>query len=144
MSKKILNFVYSQIKSWPRKHGNNLSRKSVLTKFANDHVTEEETLSKEEILDKWINSDTETKTKYKKLNVKRPDPAISLYQQDNFFGVISERLEKLINLHCKTNEIREKGKFKSLIYKKSMMSLVSPGEPVGKDFVNFLSIRAKD
>lgn len=107
-------------------------RKSVLTKFASDHVAEEDMSNKSEILEKWNNTDDETKAKYRKLNVKRPDPAISLYQQDNFFGVISERLEKLINFHCKTHEIREKGKFKSMIYKKSMMSLVSPGEPVGE------------
>lgn len=85
--------------------------------------------------------DAAIKGKYKKLNLKRPDPAISLYQQDNYFGVISERLEWLINLHCKENEIEEKSKFKSLIYKKSMMSLVSPGEPVGEFDIFFFCIR---
>lgn len=79
-----------------------------------------------------LEDDADMKTKYKKVNVKRPDPAISLYQQDNYFGVISERLEWLINVHCKENEIKDKEKFKSLIYKKSMMSLASPGEPVGE------------
>lgn len=79
-----------------------------------------------------LEDDATMKAKYKKLNLKKPDPAISLYQQDNYFGVIPERLEWLINLHCKENEIKDKSKFKSLIYKKSMMSLVAPGEPVGE------------
>lgn len=123
------------MKSWSKKHGNNLSRRSYFSQFINDQATDGgEELSKSEILDKWklmLDDDAAMKAKYKKLNIKRPDPAISLYQQDNYFGVISERLEWLINVHCKENEIKEKDKFKSLIYKKSMMSLVAPGEPVG-------------
>lgn len=86
-----------------------------------------------------LETDADLIAKYKKVNVKRPDPAISLYQQDNYFGVISERLEWLINLHCKDNDIKEKSKFKSLIYKKSMMSLAAPGEPVGKFGNDFLT-----
>lgn len=78
-----------------------------------------------------LDDDMSMKMKYRKMNSKRPDPAISVYQQDNYFGVISERLEWLINLHCKEHDIKDKAKFKSLIYKKSMMSLASPGEPVG-------------
>lgn len=143
------NFFFSmflQIKSWAKKHGNKVTRRSYFSQFINDQAAEvadeANALSNSQILNKWklmLADDATIKEKYKKLNLKRPDPAISLFQQDNYFGVISERLEWLINLHCKENDIEEKSKFKSLIYKKSMMSLVSPGEPVGEfDIFNFI------
>ncbi len=143
------------MKSWVKKHGNDATRHSYFSQFINDQCAEDETRDntlsiderpaeedrwKKEMWKKWqdmLDDDPAMIAKYKKLNVKRPDPAISLYQQDNYFGVISERLEWLINLHCKENDIKEKSKFKSLIYKKSMMSLASPGEPVGKFYFFF-------
>lgn len=129
--------MYIQIKNWSKKHGSNSLRRSVLTQFVNDQVTDAATLPRNEIMEKWDQSDPATKANYRTLNGKRPDPITSLYQQDHHFGVISETLENLINLHCKENAIKdkEKDKFQSMIYKKSMMSLVAPGEPVGEFFI---------
>nr|XP_014089551.1 DNA-directed RNA polymerase I subunit RPA1 [Bactrocera oleae] len=78
----------------------------------------------------WRKADVETKEQYEKSSARCPDPTTSLYRQDNCYGSISERLEKIVDEYMKKYP-NSKAAIDDIIYLKNIKALVSPGEPVG-------------
>ena len=86
------------------------------------------------LMKKWIKSDEEVKKAYQDKTARCPDPVISDFRQDLEFGVLSERLEKLISdyMESRNNDVViDKSDLKDLISMKVQKSLCPPGEPVG-------------
>ncbi|XP_055901789.1 DNA-directed RNA polymerase I subunit RPA1 [Eupeodes corollae] len=78
----------------------------------------------------WNKADAEAREKYKKKYSSCPDPTISKYKPDNFYGSVSEYVEKLIEDYS-TQKPHRKDIITDIMYIKSIKSLAEPGEPVG-------------
>lgn len=90
------------------------------------------TKSAEEAVKIWRNMNLEERNRFYKLLRRTPDPLVSKYQSDRYFGSITEKLDKLIDNYIKQNKHRVNEKqMKSMMYQKAMSSLCQPGEAVG-------------
>ncbi|KAI4482207.1 hypothetical protein M0804_008758 [Polistes exclamans] len=153
--KQDSNYEYTlksvkKIKKWSKKHGNSLNtkRRNEFSIFSGENYNPNSSKSKRidgnsgrskgtlSLLRKWIRMDEETKKSYKKQCVRCPDPLISKFRQDTEFGVLSERLESLMdeymsNKSSGSNGKIEKNELRDLLWMKVMKSVCPPGEPVG-------------
>ncbi|KAJ8680362.1 hypothetical protein QAD02_016149 [Eretmocerus hayati] len=88
------------------------------------------------LMKKWIRSDNETRALYKAQCTSCPDPATSRFRQDLNFGVLSEKMEAMLEKYLKqrndsfTSSI-SKEDLKDLLCFKITSTLCPPGEPVG-------------
>uniref|UniRef100_W8CAD6 DNA-directed RNA polymerase n=1 Tax=Ceratitis capitata TaxID=7213 RepID=W8CAD6_CERCA len=78
----------------------------------------------------WRKADEETKEQYRKISTRCPDPTTAIYKQDNCYGSVSERLEKIVEEY-KRKYPNSKAAIDDIIYIKNLKALVAPGEPVG-------------
>ncbi|CAD6991779.1 unnamed protein product [Ceratitis capitata] len=78
----------------------------------------------------WRKADEETKEQYRKISTRCPDPTTAIYKQDNCYGSVSERLEKIVEDY-KRKYPNSKAAIDDIIYIKNLKALVAPGEPVG-------------
>ncbi|XP_046828533.1 DNA-directed RNA polymerase I subunit RPA1 isoform X2 [Vespa crabro] len=92
------------------------------------------------LIRKWIRMDEETKKSYKKQCIRCPDPLTSKLRQDIEFGVLSERLEMLMDDYVTSDNksfdmsfatAMDKAELRDLLSMKVMKSICPPGEPVG-------------
>ncbi|XP_001602617.2 DNA-directed RNA polymerase I subunit RPA1 [Nasonia vitripennis] len=146
---KISKLV-KKIHKWEKRHGSSLvkNRTSAFTKFSAEHAKPDSSKNKIiipacgrskaslSLMKKWIRTDDETKNMYRSQCDRCPDPLTAKYRQDLDFGVLSEKLESLIDNYLK----KKSGSFTTSIGKeelrevlcaKVMNTLCPPGEPVG-------------
>ncbi|KAI4500568.1 hypothetical protein M0802_004530 [Mischocyttarus mexicanus] len=139
-----------KIKKWSKKYGSSLSKKkkygftifsmenynpnSSKSKFIDENSGRSKaTLS---LIRKWIRMDEERKKSYRRQCIRCPDPLISKFKQDTEFGVLSERLENLMDEYMSnkspgSNGKIEKNELRDLLWMKVVKSICPPGEPVG-------------
>ncbi|XP_012257577.2 DNA-directed RNA polymerase I subunit RPA1 [Athalia rosae] len=144
-TQKILK-IGRKIQKWVKKHGSPLQKRrtSEFVEFCTEH-SGSDVLKHSKIIEscgrskgalilmkKWIKSDEETKLKYKDKCTHCPDPLFSRHTQDSNYGVLTERVEGLINdyLSSKRSPI-DKDQLRDILSLKVMKSLCQPGEPVG-------------
>lgn len=78
----------------------------------------------------WLNTEQETRDKYKRKFGRRPDPVIAAFPSNNCFGSISEYLDVLVRGYA-CDHPDQKKKIEKMMFVKSIRSLAEPGEPVG-------------
>ncbi|XP_073968760.1 RNA polymerase I subunit RpI1 isoform X2 [Rhodnius prolixus] len=61
------------------------------------------TKSAESAVKVWRNMDTEERNRFHKILRRTPDPVVSKYQCDRYFGSVTEKLDKLIDNYLKQN-----------------------------------------
>lgn len=83
-----------------------------------------------EIVKLWLKTDEHVQMCYSKKSLKCPDPVVSKFKPDNYFGSLSEYFEKLIANYVKTKPLRQL-EFTNMMCVKSLKSFAVPGEPVG-------------
>ncbi|XP_076665457.1 RNA polymerase I subunit RpI1 [Andrena cerasifolii] len=86
------------------------------------------------IMRKWIRATKETKELMSAECKSCPDPVMSRYRQDLDFGVLSERLEHLMEEYLNSkhrNASIRKSSLRDLLSMKIMRTVCPPGEPVG-------------
>ncbi|XP_043278475.1 DNA-directed RNA polymerase I subunit RPA1 [Venturia canescens] len=88
------------------------------------------------LMKKWIKADEEVKKRLKDECARCPDPASSVYRQDLQFGVLTEKMEALMEEYLNEKSRRfttsiGKEEVRDLLCTKIMKSLCPPGEPVG-------------
>lgn len=139
-----------KIQKWIKKNGDPLQkrRNSEFSKFSEENsqndipkyrkINEQCGRSRGalSLMKKWVKSDDETKLKYKAKCMRNPDPLFSKYKQDSNFGVLTERIENLINDYFSNktegkNLLITKDELRDLLSFKVMKTLCQPGEPVG-------------
>ncbi|XP_034944340.1 DNA-directed RNA polymerase I subunit RPA1 [Chelonus insularis] len=147
--KEILKNVKA-LKKFKETYGNLFpkTRTSPFAKFSQDNFNNNSNKSK--IIDpnsgrskavlslmrKWIRADKETKATYKSGIIRFPDPIIAKHRLDLEFGVLTEKLEDLVDEYmikrdgCVTTKIKIK-ELRDLMSLKVMKTLCPPGEPVG-------------
>lgn len=136
------------MRSWTKKHGAAAialphKRSSNFQKFSSEicdqiEIKNPEKLSKktgrrkvdQEIVKLWLKADEDVQTRYSKECLKCPDPVVSKFKPDKFYGSLSEYFEKLISTYVKDNPHRQR-EFTDVMCVKSMKSFAVPGEPVG-------------
>lgn len=84
----------------------------------------------QEIVKLWLNADDDVQKGYSKKCLKCPDPVVSKFKPDKFYGSLSEYFEKLISTYVKEHPHRQR-EFTDIMCVKSMRSFAVPGEPVG-------------
>ncbi|XP_054005071.1 DNA-directed RNA polymerase I subunit RPA1 [Hylaeus anthracinus] len=137
-----------KIKKWISKNGHALqkSRVSPFTRFSMENkniksskfkiIDENSGRSKAalSLMRKWIRTTEEDRKLIYAQCTKCPEPVIAKYRQDIDFGVLSERLENLIDEYTanksKNSSIR-KSDLRDLVSMKIMKTVCPPGEPVG-------------
>lgn len=144
---KILKLV-KKIKKWENKNGNALQKKRIspFTRFSMENMNIKNSKYKEidkqsgrskaavSYMKKWIRTTEEDKKWIYNECIKCPDPVMSKYRQDIDFGVLSERLENLIDEYLtdkSKNFIIRKKDLRDLLSMKVMKVVCPPGEPVG-------------
>ncbi|KZC10083.1 PREDICTED: DNA-directed RNA polymerase I subunit RPA1 [Dufourea novaeangliae] len=137
-----------KIKKWENKNGSALQKRRIgpFLKYSAQDLNIKSKKYKEidentgrnkaalSFMRKWIRASEEEKTAMYVQCIKCPDPVISQYRQDIDFGVLSERLENLIDEYVanksKNSPIR-KSDLRDLLSMKVMNIVCPPGEPVG-------------
>ncbi|XP_011494628.1 PREDICTED: DNA-directed RNA polymerase I subunit RPA1 [Ceratosolen solmsi marchali] len=139
-----------KIRKWTKRNGGDLLVKRRLSEFSKFSVDNRNpNSSKNKIIDfqcgrskaaislmkKWIRADEETKNSYRRQCVKCPEPLIAKYRQDTTFGILSERLEQMLEKYVSkatsfTAKLK-KDELKDVLCAKVMNTFCSPGEPVG-------------
>ncbi|XP_066149248.1 DNA-directed RNA polymerase I subunit RPA1 isoform X2 [Euwallacea fornicatus] len=79
---------------------------------------------------KWREVDDDFKRSIKN-EITCHDPVNSVFQPDHYFGVLNERLEKMLNDHVQGQTKKQKKRFEEMFKLKTMQSMCAPGEPVG-------------
>lgn len=139
-----------KIRKWRTKHGNVLTkwRTSEFAKFSeinrnpgsskNRQINSNCGRSKAalSLMKKWIRVDEDIKKKLQDECVRCPDPVTSIFRQDLQFGVLTEKMEALMEeyLDDKSRKLTTsigKEEMRDLLCTKIMKSLCPPGEPVG-------------
>ncbi|KAK9309722.1 hypothetical protein QLX08_000714 [Tetragonisca angustula] len=140
----ILKLV-KRIKKWENKNGNALQKRRInpFTRFSKENMNIKQSKYMEinknsgrskaalSIIKKWIRTSEEDKKWIYTECAKCPDPVMSKYRQDIDFGVLSERLENLIDEYVASNSIMKKKDLRDLLSMKVMKIICPPGEPVG-------------
>ncbi|XP_055854133.1 DNA-directed RNA polymerase I subunit RPA1 [Episyrphus balteatus] len=132
-----------KVRSWQKKNSTRNRNMSSFTSFSKELrdevvVDNPNELNKttgrlkidEAIITLWKKADNEAKEKYKHKCGPCPEPTISKFKPDNFYGSISENIEKIIQQFGETKPKR-KHIMRDIMYVKSMKALAAPGEPVG-------------
>ena len=139
-----------KIRKWQKRNGDPLikNRQSEFTKFSTEHRNVESSKNREieaksgrsiaslRLMKKWFKVDDETKDIYRAQSSECPEPVMVNYRQDLKFGVLSERLESLLEKYIEqknksfTTSIN-KEELRDVLCAKVMSSIGQPGEPVG-------------
>ncbi|XP_041979543.1 DNA-directed RNA polymerase I subunit RPA1 [Aricia agestis] len=144
-SKAILK-SQKAIKKWKKKYGDDVFKKvrhNGFAKFsavARNNIDLDEKPTDEtrdpyywELEKMWRSLDEEERQQYD--NKICPDPITSKTSPEYKFGMITERLDGLIESYLKSrgesNEYTRKEKFKEIMSAKYLESMAAPGEPVG-------------
>ncbi|XP_055383331.1 DNA-directed RNA polymerase I subunit RPA1, partial [Condylostylus longicornis] len=132
-----------KLKSWRKKNGNPTEKRrcSSFQQFSSELREEIEMkkpnkMSKKsgrlnidaKLVELWKKADN--KDKYHKKYSHCPDPVISKYKPDNYYGAITEYVENLMNTYLQNN-LERKSTIRDVFYTKNITSIVEPGEPVG-------------
>ncbi|XP_036139810.1 DNA-directed RNA polymerase I subunit RPA1 isoform X2 [Monomorium pharaonis] len=135
-----------KIKKWESKNGSSLRKRRIseFSKFSIENSEQSNNAKRKSIdshsgrskaalslMKKWIKSKKEIKESYRVQCTKCPDPVMSKYRQDIEFGVLSERIEGLINDYLSRSSKIKKSIFRDLLSIKVMKTICPPGEPVG-------------
>ncbi|XP_046471345.1 DNA-directed RNA polymerase I subunit RPA1 isoform X1 [Neodiprion pinetum] len=136
-----------KMQRWIKKHGDPLRkrRNSEFTKFSEKNRLSDPKYNKINqvcgrskgalrLMREWVNTDEETKESYK--CSRCPDPVFSKYKQDSNYGVLTERIEGLINDYISKRKVENSAdisedELRDLLSFKVMKTLCQPGEPVG-------------
>nr|XP_034196000.1 DNA-directed RNA polymerase I subunit RPA1 [Osmia lignaria] len=145
---RILKLV-KKIKKWKSKNGSALEKRRVSpfarfcvenaniikpSKFKRINKSSGRSKGALSLMRKWIRTTEEEKQTINSRCIKCPDPVMSEYRQDIDFGVISERLEELIDDYMTSkskNAVVRKKDLRDLLSMKVMKIVCPPGEPVG-------------
>ncbi|OAD54192.1 DNA-directed RNA polymerase I subunit RPA1, partial [Eufriesea mexicana] len=144
---KILKLV-KRIKKWENKNGSALQKRRIspFTRYSRENMNIKGSKYKEidknsgrnkaalSYMRKWIRTTEEDKKWIYSECTRCPDTVMSKYRQDIDFGVLSERLENLIDdyIASKSNNSTIKKKdLRDLLSMKVMKIVCPPGEPVG-------------
>ncbi|XP_043584606.1 DNA-directed RNA polymerase I subunit RPA1 [Bombus pyrosoma] len=144
---KILKVV-RKIKKWESKNGSALQKRRIspFTRFSREDMNIKKSKYKEinensgrskaslSFMRKWLRTSEEDKKWIYAECARCPDPIMSKYRQDIDFGVISERLENLMDEYIASksnNSIIKKKDLRDLLSVKVMKIVCPPGEPVG-------------
>ncbi|CAG5085409.1 Similar to Polr1a: DNA-directed RNA polymerase I subunit RPA1 (Mus musculus) [Cotesia congregata] len=135
-----------KIRKWRTKNGSEIKRErtSPFARFSADNI---ESVSKKNKIDpasgrskvtlalikKWQQCDEKEKNKYEKQCVRCPEPIIAEKRQDLDYGVLSERLESLIDDYKKSKNSKKISyeDLRDMMCLKLMKTLCPAGEPVG-------------
>ncbi|XP_014216995.1 DNA-directed RNA polymerase I subunit RPA1 [Copidosoma floridanum] len=142
---KTIEKILKKIKKWKKRHGDVSLTKhaSPFTHFSAAHYDPNNPKNKVmnegsgrykatiSLMRKWIRADDETKNLYKAQGAKCPEPINSRFWQHRTFGVLSEKLEDLLENYVKNKPDMNKSDLRDLISAKVMTTLCQPGEPVG-------------
>ncbi|KAF7381991.1 hypothetical protein HZH66_013423 [Vespula vulgaris] len=138
-----------KIKKWSKKNGGstlNRKRRNEFSLFSADNFNPNSSKFKRidensgrskgtlSLIRKWIRMDEETRRSYKRQCTGCPDPLTSKLRQDVEFGVLSERLENLMDEYASNKSFDRpigKTELRDLLSMKVMKSICPPGEPVG-------------
>jgi DNA-directed RNA polymerase I subunit RPA1 len=137
-----------RIRKWTKKNGDPLAnrRLSEFSKFSIDNKNPNST--KNTVIDpqcgrskaslslmkKWIRASEETRQSYRNQCTKCPEPLIAKYRQDMTFGILSEKLEQVLDKYIsKASFTTSLGKeeLRDVLCAKVMNTFCPPGEPVG-------------
>lgn len=144
-NEEIMKMV-KKIKKWESKNGSSLRkiRASEFSKFSAENSTQSSAKRKSidslsgrskaslSLMRKWIRAKEEVKASFRAQCTKCPDPIMSKYRQDVEFGVLSERLETLMDEYLsRTSRSVKKSTLRDLLSIKVMKTICPPGEPVG-------------
>lgn len=147
-SERKITKQQKKIKKWESKNGPSLQKRrtSPFTAFSVDNLNPDNpkrhqiaphcgrTKASISLMKKWLKSDETVRKSYQDKTARCPDPLISEYRQDLEFGVLSEKLEKLIADYLekrKDGVAVNKNDLKDLIAFKVTKTFAPPGEPVG-------------
>uniref|UniRef100_A0A182PM06 DNA-directed RNA polymerase subunit n=1 Tax=Anopheles epiroticus TaxID=199890 RepID=A0A182PM06_9DIPT len=83
----------------------------------------------ERLLKRWRKLDPAAKREYVKRAARCPDPVAALFPPDSHFGVLSEKLEELVQRYKRAQKPIHN--IDELMQVKGSASLAAPGEPVG-------------
>lgn len=137
-----------KIKKWESKNGSSLQKRRIneFSRFSMDCAAANQNNGAKgrsidkysgrskvslSLIKKWTKTKEEVKKGYRAQCVKCPDPVMSRYRQDIEFGVLSERLESLMNEYLSSTPKIKKSDLKNLLCMKVMRTICPPGEPVG-------------
>ncbi|XP_076632809.1 RNA polymerase I subunit RpI1 [Colletes latitarsis] len=137
-----------KIKKWVNKNGNALQKRRIspFMKFSTEDMNIKSSkyikIDKNSgrnkaalsLMRKWLRTTEEDRKFIYAQCVKCPDPVMSKYRQDINFGVLSERLESLIDGYIANksrNSLIKKSNLRDLLSMKAMKSVCPPGEPIG-------------
>lgn len=142
-NKKIVKMI-KKVKKWKDKNGSFLEKKRI-SEFTRFSIENRNNNSKEKSIDKhngrskaalslirkWMRAKEEVKETFRIQCAKCPDPITSKHRQDIEFGVLSERIEGLIDEYVFHSSKIKKSTLRDLLSIKIMKSICPPGEPVG-------------
>ncbi|XP_070528847.1 DNA-directed RNA polymerase I subunit RPA1 isoform X2 [Cardiocondyla obscurior] len=136
-----------KIKKWESKNGSSLQKRrmSEFSKFSMESSNQSSSAKRKSIdsrsgrnkatlslMKKWIKAKKEVKDLFKAQCAKCPDPVMSKYRHDIEFGVLSERIENLMDEYLSsTTASVKKSALRDLLSIKVMKTICPPGEPVG-------------
>lgn len=135
-----------KIKKWQVKNGPLLQKRRIseFSRFCTEYASQNNKAKRNSIdnncgrtkaalslVKKWIKADENVKQMFRAQSVGCPDPIMSRYRQDVEFGVMSERLEDLLEEYLSRSSSISKKNLKNLLSMKVMRTICPPGEPVG-------------
>ncbi|EFN81707.1 DNA-directed RNA polymerase I subunit RPA1 [Harpegnathos saltator] len=144
-NEKIMKLI-KKIKKWKIKNGPPLQKRRIseFSKFSMENVNQNNNTKKNSVekncgrtkaalslIKKWMKIDKEMKKMFHIQCVRCPDPIMSKYRQDVEFGVLSERLESLLEEYLSHSPNIIKKSLRDLLSMKVMKTICPPGEPVG-------------
>lgn len=144
-SKEIMKMI-KQIKKWENKNGSSLRKRRIneFSRFSMENSIQNNSAKRKSIdnytgrskatlslIKKWIRAKDEVKESFRAQCTKCPDPVMSKYRQDVEFGVLSERIEGLMDEYLSHSSNIKKSVLRDLLSIKVMKTICSPGEPVG-------------
>ncbi|XP_032689427.1 DNA-directed RNA polymerase I subunit RPA1 isoform X2 [Odontomachus brunneus] len=144
-NEKIAKLI-KKIKKWEVKNGPPLQKRRIseFTKFSMENISQNNNVKRNSVekncgrskttlslIKKWLKVDNEVKKIFRTQCVRCPDPVMSKYRQDVEFGILSERLENLLEEYLSHSSNITKKSLRNLLSVKVMRSICPPGEPVG-------------
>lgn len=139
--------IIKKIKKWESKNGSLLQRKRIseFTRFSMENSNQTNSVKYKAIdshsgrskaalslVKKWMKAKKEVKESFRAQCTKCPDPIMSKYRQDIEFGVLSERIEGLMDEYLsRTSKSIKKSALRDLLSVKVAKTICPPGEPVG-------------
>ncbi|XP_071637710.1 DNA-directed RNA polymerase I subunit RPA1 isoform X2 [Temnothorax longispinosus] len=145
-SEEIMKTI-KKIKKWESKNGSSLLKRRVseFSRFSMENSNQSNNAKQKAIdnysgrtkaalslIRKWGKAKKEVKESFRAQCAKCPDPIISKYRQDIEFGVLSERIESLVDEYLsRSSKSVKKSALRDLLAIKVMKTICPPGEPVG-------------